>query len=98
MPPITFTIEDFQGIDPDKNDLMVITVEVANFTVMKTLVDQGSSVAVLSLKTFSKLGLPSEVLTPFDEQIVGFLVDKVDTRGYADLYTKFGDGERQKDH
>jgi len=52
MPPITFIDEGFKGIDTDQNDPMVITIEVANYTVMKTLVDQGSSIDVLFLKTF----------------------------------------------
>ena len=33
-----------------QDDLVVITVEVANYTVMKTLVDQGISMEVLFLK------------------------------------------------
>jgi len=44
IPPITFTSKDFQNIDPNQDDPMVITVEVAGFVVMKTLVDQGSFV------------------------------------------------------
>jgi len=37
-----FIDEDFQEIDPEQEDLMVITVEIAKYVVMKTLVDQGS--------------------------------------------------------
>jgi len=39
LPPMLFTDEDFQEIDPDHDDPMVITVEIAEYTVMKTLVD-----------------------------------------------------------
>jgi len=39
MSPITFTNEDFQTIDPDQDDPMVITVEIVEYIVMKTLVD-----------------------------------------------------------
>jgi len=39
MSPITFTDKDFEGIDPNQDDSMVIIVEVANYTIMKTLVD-----------------------------------------------------------
>jgi len=42
-----FTYEDFQEIDPDHDDLMVITVEIAECAAMKTLVDQGNSVDIL---------------------------------------------------
>jgi len=44
MSPITFTDEDFKGFDPSQDDPMVITVDINNFFIMKTLVDQGSSV------------------------------------------------------
>jgi len=42
-----FTYEDFQEIDPDHDDPMMITVEIVEYAVMKTLVDQGSSVDIL---------------------------------------------------
>lgn len=47
MPWITFSNEDFKGNDLEQDDLMVIMIEVTNFVVMKTLVDQGSSVDIL---------------------------------------------------
>jgi len=60
MPPITFTNADFKGVDPQQDDPMVITVEIENFAVMKTLVDQGSSVDILYWSTFKKLKIPEE--------------------------------------
>ncbi|KAG5049715.1 hypothetical protein AAZX31_04G156900 [Glycine max] len=39
MLPITFTTKDFKAIDPVKDDPMVISVEIANSIVKKTLVD-----------------------------------------------------------
>ncbi|XP_020205604.1 uncharacterized protein LOC109790783 [Cajanus cajan] len=47
MPPITFTDRDFQGVDPVQDDPMVISVEINNCLVEKTLVDQGSSTDIL---------------------------------------------------
>jgi len=47
MSPITFTNIDFQGVDPDQDDPMVITVEVENFVVKKILIDQRNSVDIL---------------------------------------------------
>lgn len=44
---ITFTDDDFVGTDPNQDDPIVITVEVATFMVQKTLVDQGSSLDIL---------------------------------------------------
>ncbi len=57
LPPMLFTDEDFQKIDPDHDDPMVITVEIAKYAVMKTLVDQGSSVDILFWDTFKRLHL-----------------------------------------
>jgi len=51
---------------------MLITVEVVNFAIMKTLVDQDNSVNILYWKTFQKLGFSEEAIVPMAEQIVGF--------------------------
>jgi len=75
---------------------MVITIEVANCTMMKTLVDQGSPINVLFLKTFKRMGISWDKVIPYDEQIVRFLGEKVYTKGYVDLHTKFGENEKQK--
>jgi len=37
LPPMFFTDEDFQEIDPDHDDPMVITIEIVEYVVMKTL-------------------------------------------------------------
>ena len=55
MPPITFCDDDFQAIDPQHDDPMVISVEIEDFAVRKTLVDQGSLVDILYWGTFKKL-------------------------------------------
>ncbi|XP_020231462.1 uncharacterized protein LOC109812019 [Cajanus cajan] len=69
MPPITFTDQDFQGIDPVQDDPM---------------------------KTFEQLGIPEQELTPYDEPLVEFSGERVDTRGTIDLYTYFGDDQRRR--
>ena len=69
-----------------------MTIEVANFVIMKMLIDQGSSVDILYWKTFKRMGLPLDVVVNFNEQKIGFSGERVDTRGYIDLDTKFGEG------
>ena len=91
LPDITFTDRDFKNIDTRQDDPMVIAIEVANCEVRKTLIDQGSSVDVLYWRTFRKINLDDHAIMPLDEQIVGFSGERVDTRGYIDLHTKFGD-------
>jgi len=88
MPPITFTDEDFKAPDPD--DPMVVSIEVAEYGIKKVLVDQGSSVNILYWKTFRKMNLSEDLIVPYNEQIVGFSGERVDTRGYLDLRTRIG--------
>jgi len=60
-------------------------------------VDQGSSVDVFYWRTFEKIRLEGNEIIPLDEQIVGFFGERVDTKGYIDLHTRFGEpGRRQK--
>jgi len=56
--------EDFQGINLKQDDPMVITIKVANFVVMKTLVEQDISVDILYWKMFKKLELTKETIMP----------------------------------
>ncbi|XP_027927464.1 uncharacterized protein LOC114184352 [Vigna unguiculata] len=90
MPPITFTDEDFKAPDPDHDDPMVISIEVAEYGIGKVLVDQGSSVNILYWKTFRKMNLSEDLIVPYNEQIIGFSGERVDTRGYLDLRTRIG--------
>jgi len=60
MSPITFTDEDFKGVDSSQDDPMVILVNIDKFTIMKTLVDQGSSVDILYWKTFKHMRIVEE--------------------------------------
>ena len=96
MSPITFTNIDFQGVDPDQDDPMVITVEVENFVVKKILIDQRNSVDILYWKTYQKLQIPEAMITLYDELIYGFSGERVCTKGYIDLHAVFRDGNLNK--
>jgi len=73
MPPITFRDDDFQAIDPQHDDPMVISVEIKDFAVRKTLVDPGSLVDILYWGTLRKLKISEEEIQQYSEPIVGFL-------------------------
>jgi len=92
MPPITFRDDDFQAIDPQHDDPMVISVEIEDFAVRKTLVDPSSSVDILYWGTLKKLKIPEGEIQQYSELIVGFAGERVNTKGYIDLFTKFGTG------
>ncbi|RDX87566.1 hypothetical protein CR513_30943, partial [Mucuna pruriens] len=70
---------------------MVITIEVANFTIIKVLIDQGNSIDILYMSTFRHLQIIEIEIRPDHEQLVGFLGEHVDTSGYIDLLMTFND-------
>jgi len=41
------------------------------------------------------MGLDEDAIVPPEEQTVGFSGERLDMRGYIDLYTKFGEGDRE---
>ncbi|XP_027351113.1 uncharacterized protein LOC113862197 [Abrus precatorius] len=69
---------------------MVISVDILNCSVRKTLIDQGSSTDILYWNTFKQLGIPEEELREYHEPLVGFSGKRVETRDCIDLYTSFG--------
>lgn len=71
MSPITFTDEDFHAPNPDQDDSMVITVEIARYGVSKVLIDQGSSVNILYWKTFQQMDISEDLIVSYNEQIGG---------------------------
>nr|KYP40394.1 hypothetical protein KK1_038286 [Cajanus cajan] len=95
MPAITFTDKDFQGIDPVQDDPMVISVEIHNCIVKKTLINQGSSADILYWNTFKQLGIPEEELTSYNEPLVGFAGERVNTRGFIKLSNRFCFDEKE---
>ncbi|XP_014524092.1 uncharacterized protein LOC106780328 [Vigna radiata var. radiata] len=97
MPPITFSDEDFHAPDPDQDDPMVINVEIARYGVNRVLVDQGSSVNILYWRTFLQMDVSEDLIVPYDEQIVGFAGERVDTKGYIDLNTRLGTGRESEE-
>jgi len=90
-PPITFTDDDFTAIDPSQDDPMVITMQIDKFSITMVLVDQGSLGDILYWRTFKKMRIPETEIQSYDEQIVGFSGERVDTKGFIDLYTTFGE-------
>jgi len=96
MPPITFTDEDFKGVDYRQDDPMVISVDINRFTIRKTLVDQGSSVDILYWKTFKAMRIPDVEMVPYNDHVVRFSGESVGTKGYIELYTTFAQKKNNK--
>jgi len=72
MSPITFTGEDFKGVDYcQQNDPMVIAVDIDRFTIRKTLVDKESLVDILYWKNFKAMRIAEVEMMPYDDHVVG---------------------------
>lgn len=98
MPHITFTSHDFRAIDPIQDNPMVISVEITNYIVKNTLVDQGSSTNILFWNTFKKMEIPESEILLHDDPLLNFTSEHVRTKESIWLYTKFGNvGPSQKD-
>ncbi|XP_059650535.1 uncharacterized protein LOC132296341 [Cornus florida] len=54
-PVITFSEEDDKGIHQPHDDPLVVSMVVANFTVRRILIDNGSSADILFLRAYEKL-------------------------------------------
>jgi len=97
MTPITFTDEDFKGVDyRQQDDPMMIAVDIDRFTIRKTLVDQGCSVDILYWKTFKAMKMDETEMVPYDDSVVGFSGERVGTKGYIELYTTFSEGKNTR--
>jgi hypothetical protein len=89
--PITFTEEDFKLESAIHNDAMVIEVNIAGWIIGKILVDNGSSVDLLFLKTFEKMNLSQHMLHPPKYPLQGFRGKPIKPVGKISLPVSFGD-------
>jgi hypothetical protein len=88
---ITFTEEDFRLKFMNHNDAMVIEVNIAGWVIGKILVDNGSSVDILFLKTFEKMNLTQHMLHPPEYPLQGFGGKPIKPVGKVSLPVSFGD-------
>ena len=59
---ISFSDKDLEGIQHPHDDLLVLTITVANFKVRRILVDSGNSTDILFVEVYDKLNLGWERL------------------------------------
>ncbi|XP_057452759.1 uncharacterized protein LOC130744604 [Lotus japonicus] len=93
QPDITFTVRDFEGVQPHEDDPIVVMLRIADYEIERVLLDQGSSADLIYGDAFEKLGLTESDLLPYDGALVGFSGEKVYVRGYVELNTVFGKGK-----
>ena len=74
---ITFSNFDMEGRQHPHGDPLVIRAVVANKTVHRVLIDNGSSAGIIFASTFDKMGIGREKLEPVSAHLLGFSGEKV---------------------
>ena len=70
QPLIIFTDEDFQRVDVNQDDLMVVRVIIVNFEVRRVL-------DILFVDTFNKLEISKEQINLFHNALMGFAGEQI---------------------
>ncbi|XP_031124240.1 uncharacterized protein LOC116026954 [Ipomoea triloba] len=79
--PILFTDEDLPRSQHPHRDALVIAMDVHGTVVRRVLVDTGSSVNILYLEVFERLGLQRDKLKPVKTPLAGFTGDSIESEG-----------------
>ena len=88
---ITFSDSDLEGCQHPHDDPLVVRAVVANKTVHRVLVDNGSSVDIIFASAFVKMGIGRERREPVNTHLRGFSGEKVLPLGSIQLVLTLGD-------
>ena len=88
---ITFFDLDLEGCQHPHDDPLVVRAVVANKTVHRVLVDNGSSADIIFASAFDKMGIGREKLDPVNTHLQGFSGEKVLPLGSIQLVLTLGE-------
>ena len=88
---ITFSDSDLEGCQHPHDDPLVVRAIVANTTVHRVLIDNGSSVDIIFASAFEKMGIGREKLEPVNTHLRGFSGEKVLPLGSIQLVLTLGE-------
>ena len=88
---ITFSDSDLEGCQHPHDDPLVVCAVVANKTVHRVLIDNGSSADIIFASAFDKMGIGREKLEPVNTHLRGFSGEKVLPLGSIQLVLTLGD-------
>ncbi|KAL2524608.1 Ribonuclease H [Abeliophyllum distichum] len=77
----SFSEEDASNELQPHSDVLIITMPVSEINIHRTLVDDGSSVNVLYLRTFRQMEIEVRHVRPFAKPLQGFTGDYVNPKG-----------------
>ncbi|GAV58163.1 hypothetical protein CFOL_v3_01697, partial [Cephalotus follicularis] len=92
---ISFSKADYKGVRLPHDYQVVVTLQVALFTMKRILIDSGSSTDILYKHAFDQLRIPADQLRPVKTPLVGFTGDMVHPLGSIDLSVIAGTAPRQ---
>ncbi|KAL2461246.1 Ribonuclease H [Abeliophyllum distichum] len=81
----SFSEKDASHILQPHSHALVITMLVSGIDIHRTLVDDGSSVNVLYLRTFRQMEIDVRQVRPFAKPLQGFIGDYMDPKGQITL-------------
>ena len=87
---ITFLDFDMEGCQHPYDDPLVIKAIVANKTIHRVLVDNGSSADIIFASAFEKMGIGMEKLEPINAYLRGFSGERVLSLGSVQLVLTLG--------
>ena len=88
---ITFSDSDLEGCQHPHDDPLVIRAAVANKTIHRVLVDNGSLADIVFASDFDRMGIGKEKLEPVNTHLRGFSGEKVLPLGSIQLMLTLGD-------
>ena len=88
---ITFSDSEPKGCQHPHDDPLVIRAVVANKTINRVLVDNGSSADIIFASAFDKMGIGREKLEPVSTHLRGFSGEKMLPLGSIQLVLTLGD-------
>ena len=88
---ITFSDLDLEGCQHPHDDPLVVRAVVANKTVHRVLVDNGSLADIIFASAFDKMCIGREKLEPFNTHLRGFSREKVLPLGSIQLVLTLGE-------
>ncbi|VFQ90237.1 unnamed protein product [Cuscuta campestris] len=89
--PIVFSNADLPEMGVPHRDALVITIDIMDLLIHKTLVDTGSSVNVMYMDTYKALGLMRHELLPIKTPLTGFTGHSIEPEGVITLPVEVGD-------
>ncbi|KAL2246210.1 UNVERIFIED_CONTAM: Retrovirus-related Pol polyprotein from transposon [Sesamum indicum] len=95
-PEIVFGDQDAGTRIVTDNDPMVIRMDIANFTVHKVLIDNGSLADIIFKEVLNKMGLDNIRLEPVNILLVGFGGSEVASLGTVELPVSLGEEPERK--